>query len=70
MVIYGHHGKIKKLNYILIMINFQYQKNTLRGLHGDKKTWKLVSCVFGRVFFVVVNNNLKSKNYLKKKPYS
>ena len=42
------------------------KKNTLRGLHGDKKTWKLVSCVFGKVFFVVVNNNPKSKNYLKK----
>ena len=45
------------------------KKNTLRGLHGDKKTWKLVSCVFGRVFFVVVNNNPKSKNYLKKKTF-
>ena len=41
----------------------------MRGLHGDKKTWKLVSCVFGKVYFVVVNNNPKSKNYLKKKSF-
>ena len=45
------------------------KKNTLRGLHGDKKTWKLVSCVFGKVFFVVVNNIKNSKFYLKKKTF-
>ena len=47
------------------MINSQYPKNTLRGLHGDTKTWKLVSCVFGKVFFVIVNYDKNSKNYLK-----
>tara|TARA_B100000676_G_C17578838_1_gene581004 strand:+ start:121 stop:594 length:474 start_codon:yes stop_codon:yes gene_type:complete len=41
------------------------KKNTLRGLHGDTKTWKLVSCVFGKVFFVIINYDKKSKNYLK-----
>ena len=45
------------------------KKNTLRGLHGDKKTWKLVSCVFGKVFFVVVNNIKNSKFYLRKKTF-
>ena len=45
------------------------KKNTLRGLHGDKKTWKLVSCVYGKVFFVVVNNIKNSKSYLKKKTF-
>ena len=56
-----------------IKLNFNHdkfsisRKNTLRGLHGDTKTWKLVSCVFGKVFFVIVNNNKKSKNYLKYK---
>jgi dTDP-4-dehydrorhamnose 3,5-epimerase len=45
------------------------KKNVLRGLHGDSKTWKLVSCVFGEVFFVVVNNDKKSKEYLKKKTF-
>jgi len=45
------------------------KKNVLRGLHGDSKTWKLVSCVFGKVFFIVVNNDKKSKEYLKKKTF-
>ena len=41
------------------------KKNVLRGLHGDKKTWKLISCVFGKIFFVVVNYEKKSKQFLK-----
>jgi len=38
----------------------------LRGLHGDSKTWKLISCSFGKFYFVVVNYDQHSKNYLKK----
>ena len=45
------------------------KKNVLRGLHGDKKTWKLVSCVFGKFFIVVVNLDKKSKGYLKSKSW-
>ena len=41
------------------------KKNVLRGLHGDKKTWKLLSCVYGKLFLVIVNCKKKSKNYLK-----
>ena len=41
------------------------KKNVLRGLHGDTKTWKLVSCPYGKFFLVVVNFNKKSRNYLK-----
>lgn len=43
------------------------KKNVLRGLHGDNKTWKLISCVYGKIYFVVVNFNKKSKDYLKYK---
>lgn len=32
------------------------RKNVLRGIHGDDRTWKLLSCPFGEVFVVVVNN--------------
>lgn len=45
------------------------KKNVLRGLHGDNKSWKLVSCVYGKVFFVVVNFDQRSKNYLCHKSY-
>ena len=39
--------------------------NVLRGLHGDEKTWKLISCVHGEVYFVVVDNRTSSKSYLQ-----
>jgi len=41
------------------------RKNVIRGIHGDFKTWKLVSCIHGALYFVVVDNRKKSKNYLK-----
>ena len=45
------------------------KKNVLRGLHGDKKTWKLISCPYGKFFLVVVNCIKNSKDYLKWKSY-
>ncbi len=38
-------------------------KNVLRGIHGDGTTWKLISCLFGQVYFVVVNNDKDSAQY-------
>lgn len=40
-------------------------KGVLKGIHGDRKTWKLVSCLFGKFYLVVLNNNSKSKDYGK-----
>ena len=31
------------------------KKNVLRGLHGDDKTWKLISCPFGKFYLVVID---------------
>jgi len=45
------------------------KKNVLRGLHGDNKTWKLVSCPYGKFILVVVNCVKKSKDYLKWKSW-
>jgi dTDP-4-dehydrorhamnose 3,5-epimerase len=39
------------------------KKNVLRGLHGDRKTWKLVSCIYGSFYLIVVNNNEGSEQY-------
>ena len=41
------------------------KKNVLRGLHCDFKSWKLVTCTYGKVFLVVVDMKKNSKNYLK-----
>tara|TARA_R100000315_G_scaffold32550_1_gene13189 strand:+ start:233 stop:697 length:465 start_codon:yes stop_codon:yes gene_type:complete len=30
-------------------------RGVLRGLHGDSKSWKLVSCIYGEVYWVIVN---------------
>ncbi len=39
--------------------------NVLRGIHGDLKTWKLVTCVFGEIFQVVVDLRIDSPTYKK-----
>ena len=41
------------------------RKHVLRGLHGDSKSWKHISCLAGEVLLVVVDNRPESKNYLK-----
>jgi dTDP-4-dehydrorhamnose 3,5-epimerase len=40
-------------------------KNVLRGIHGDSETWKLVSCLHGRFYLVVVNGDSKSSDFGK-----
>src|SRR4030042_1898067 len=39
------------------------KKNVLRGLHGDDVTWKLVSCLHGEFYLVVVNWDKDSPQY-------
>ncbi len=41
------------------------KKNVLRGIHGDEKSWKLVTCVYGDVFQVVVDLRKESNTYMK-----
>jgi len=45
------------------------KKKVLRGLHCDFKSWKLVTCVFGKIFFVVVDMRKNAKSYLKYKTW-
>ena len=33
------------------------RQNVLRGIHGDNTTWKLISCLYGSFYLVVVNND-------------
>jgi len=37
--------------------------NVLRGIHGDYKSWKLVTCLYGSMYFVVVDNRPKSNSF-------
>ena len=38
-------------------------RNVLRGIHGDDVTWKLVSCLYGEFYLVVVNWDKDSPQY-------
>ena len=38
-------------------------RNVLRGIHGDSETWKLISCLHGRFYLVVVNGDPDSKDF-------
>jgi len=46
------------------------KSRVLRGIHGDHKTYKLVSCVSGSVEQVVVDCRRESKNYKKWTKYN
>lgn len=40
-------------------------KHVLRGIHGDGETWKLVSCLHGRFYLVVINHDESSPQFGK-----
>lgn len=40
-------------------------RNVLRGIHGDGETWKLVSCLYGKFYLVVVNWDKASPQFGK-----
>jgi dTDP-4-dehydrorhamnose 3,5-epimerase len=52
-------------------ISFKHDKfssskgNVLRGIHGDNKSWKLVTCVHGEIHQVVVDCRPDSQTYLQ-----
>ena len=51
-------------NFVQDDLSISY-RNVLRGLHGDEGTYKLVACIVGRIYLVVLNYNNKSKEYGK-----
>ena len=40
-------------------------RHVLRGIHGDAETWKLVTCLYGKFYLVVVNCDRDSKEFGK-----
>ncbi|HLP58519.1 MAG TPA: dTDP-4-dehydrorhamnose 3,5-epimerase family protein, partial [Candidatus Deferrimicrobium sp.] len=40
-------------------------RHVLRGIHYDHKTWKLIQCMYGKIYFVVVDMRESSAKYLK-----
>lgn len=56
-------------NYLPKDIEFKHDKfssskrNVLRGIHGDVKSWKLISCVYGEIYQVVVDCREESSTF-------
>jgi dTDP-4-dehydrorhamnose 3,5-epimerase len=46
------------------------RRSVLRGLHGDSKTWKLIQCLMGEVYLVVVDMRKHSSTYLNWEAFS
>ncbi len=59
-------GDVKKIKFNHDKFSIS-KKNVLRGFHCDFKSWKLVTCVFGKVILALINVNKNDKNYLKTK---
>tara|TARA_B100000963_G_C22430927_1_gene582119 strand:+ start:153 stop:644 length:492 start_codon:yes stop_codon:yes gene_type:complete len=37
--------------------------SVIRGIHGDFKTWKLVTCLYGSFYLIVIDNRKNSKQF-------
>jgi dTDP-4-dehydrorhamnose 3,5-epimerase len=52
-----------------IVVNFMQDdistssKHVLRGIHGDTETWKLISCLHGKFYLMVINWDDTSPQY-------
>ena len=49
--------------------NVQSKKNVFRGIHGDSRNWKLVSCTSGKILSIIVNLDKKSKLFGKSEKF-
>ena len=58
--LYTDHGIDMKFVQDDISIS---SKDVLRGIHGDQETWKLISCLHGKMYFVVVNCDKESDQF-------
>ena len=55
-------GKDLKFNHDKVSTS---RKKVLRGIHGDTKAHKLLTCLYGEVYCVVVDNRKDSSTYLQ-----
>lgn len=58
--VYRAHGI--DLKFIQDDISLSHH-HVLRGIHGDMSTWKLISCLYGRFYFVVVDCDENSSQF-------
>lgn len=67
----GRYSEIYNYEAYKNCINFEFvqddishsSKNVLRGLHGDNETWKLITCLYGEIYFVVLDTRKESETF-------
>jgi dTDP-4-dehydrorhamnose 3,5-epimerase len=65
---YNEKKYYKLYNIKFVQDNFSVsKKNVLRGFHGDNGTWKLISCISGKIQIAFINKSKKTKVYKKNK---
>ena len=58
--LYREHGISVKFIQDDISVS---SRHVLRGIHGDSQTWKLISCLYGRFYLVVINWDESAPQY-------
>jgi dTDP-4-dehydrorhamnose 3,5-epimerase len=58
--LYNHSGI--KVKFVQDDISVS-TRGVLRGIHGDTETWKLISCLYGTFYLVVVNHDTASPGF-------
>ena len=66
---YEIFGEIKDVEFVQDDISTSV-RHTLRGLHGDFETYKLISCVYGSLFVAVVDMRPNQSTYLTWETFS
>ena len=62
--IFSSSSEWKNGNNRFIVDSFsKSKKNVLRGFHGDSKTWKLIQCLKGSIYFVVIDLRIDSETF-------
>ena len=60
----GYESQGIDVDFVEDDISISY-RGVLKGIHGDDRTWKLISCLHGKFYLVVVNNDKESPQYGK-----
>ena len=61
----GNYQKIPaRIDFLQDDVSISH-RNVLRGIHGDQTTWKLISCLMGSIYVVIVNNDPEHKDFKK-----
>ena len=55
------NGVIDKVGWKIDSVS-RSRQHVLRGVHGDENTYKLISCLYGTIYLLVVDNRPWSHN--------